>query len=91
MIPLPVGGVLIEPGGLSDTFGQVFREVTDVATSFLGATEDALDVHLGAEPDHVGGFGEVVARLLPRRQWLVSVGVGEGFGRMSQTGRRSPV
>jgi hypothetical protein len=67
VVALSVGGVLIEPGGLSDAFCQIFCEVTDVATSFFGATEDAFDVHLGAEADDVGGLGQLFARLFPGR------------------------
>ena len=67
VVALSVGGVLIEPGGLSDAFCQIFCEVSDVATCFLGATEDALDVYLRPEVDNVRGFGEVCTGLFPGR------------------------
>ena len=67
MVALGVGGVLTESGGLPDALGQIFREITDVATSFLGAPQDALDMHLGAEPDHVRGLGQLLTRLVPGR------------------------
>ncbi len=38
-----------------------------MATSFFGATQDAFDVHLGAEADDVGGFGQLFAGLFPGR------------------------
>ena len=51
-----------------------------MATSFFGAAQDALDVHLGPEPDDVGGFGQLLTRLVPGGQWRPGVGVGEGLG-----------
>jgi hypothetical protein len=39
VIPLDVGGVLIEPGGLADVLGQIFRDVADVPTSLLGTAQ----------------------------------------------------
>ncbi len=79
VVSLPVGGVFAEASGLADAFGQIFREVADVATRFLGAPQDALDVHLGAEADDVGGFVQFLTRLVPAEQWRPGVGVGEGL------------
>jgi hypothetical protein len=42
MIALGVSGVLAESSGLPDTLGQIFREVADMPTGFLGTTQDAL-------------------------------------------------
>jgi hypothetical protein len=61
-----------------------------VTTSFPGATQDALDVHLGAEPDNVGGFGQLLTGLFPGRQRRTSLGVGEGLG-AGVLHRQSPV
>jgi len=77
MVAVRVGGVLGEPGGLSDALGQVFREVADVATGFLGATQDALDMYLRPEPDDVCRFGQLLTRLIPGRQRCPGVGVSE--------------
>ncbi|MDT7715322.1 MAG: hypothetical protein QOH09_1314 [Pseudonocardiales bacterium] len=79
MVTLGVGGVLSEPGGVAHRFGQILGEVANVPTGFLGAAEDALDVHLRPEPDHVRGFDQLFARLIERRQWRTGVGVGEGL------------
>jgi hypothetical protein len=79
VVAVGVGGVLVESGGLSDAFGEVFCEVADVASSFFGTAEDALDVYLRAEPDDVCGFGQLFTRLLPGRQRCPTVGVGEGL------------
>ena len=49
-----------------------------MAAGFFGAAQDAFDVYLGAEPDHVGGFGQFLTRLVPGRQRRPGVGVGEG-------------
>jgi hypothetical protein len=38
-----------------------------VSSGFFGATQDALDVHLGAEADDVGGLRQFRTRLLPTR------------------------
>jgi hypothetical protein len=65
VIAVGVGGVLVDAGGLSDALGEVFREVSDVAAGFFGATEDALDVYLRFEVDDVRGFGEIRTRLFP--------------------------
>lgn len=61
---MPVGGGLGEAGGLPDALG----EVADVAAGFLGAAEDPLHVDLFPEPSHVRRVGQVLARLLERRQ-----------------------
>jgi hypothetical protein len=90
VIALPVGGVLIEVGGLSDAFGEVFGEVADVSAGFFGAAEDSLDVHLGPEADNVGGFGQLCAGFLPGWQRYQSVGIGKALARVSHTGSRSP-
>ena len=79
VIALGVGGVLTKSSGLPDGFGQIFREVADVPTSFFSATQDALDVHLGSEPDDVRGVGQLLTRLVPGRQRRAGVGVGEAF------------
>jgi hypothetical protein len=50
-----------------------------VPTSFIGATEDAFDVHLRAEPDDVRRFGQLLTRLVPTRQRRTSVEVNEAF------------
>jgi hypothetical protein len=57
VVALGIGDVLVEPGGLAYRFSQVFGEVADVAAGFLGAAEDAFDVHLLSKLDDVGGFG----------------------------------
>jgi hypothetical protein len=80
VVTLGVGGVLIEASGVPDTFGEVFREVADVAASFFSAAEDALDVHLGAEAHHMRGLGQILACLFPGRQRRPRVGVGKGLG-----------
>ena len=77
VVALRVGGVLVEPSGLPDAFGQVFREVADVATGFLGATQDALDMYLRPEPDDVCRFGQLLTRLIPGRQRCPGVGVSD--------------
>ena len=79
VVAVGVGGVLTESGGLPDAFCQIFCEVSDVAAGFFGAAQDAFDVHLGAEADDVGGFGQLLTGLVPGRQWCAGVGVGEGF------------
>ena len=79
VIPLRVGGVLIKPGGLPHAFGEIFREIADMATGFLSAAEDALDVHLRPEANHVRGFGQLLTRLLPTRQRRPGVGISERF------------
>jgi hypothetical protein len=65
VVAVGVGGVFVESGCLSHGFGEVFGEVADVAASFLGAAQDALDVHLCPEADDVGGFGQFFTRLFP--------------------------
>ena len=81
VVAVGVGGVLVEAGGLADRFGQIFREVADVAAGFFGAAQDALDVHLRARS---GRRGRV--RSGPRTAWSqvgqrrAGVGVGEGLG-----------
>jgi hypothetical protein len=37
VIPLGVGGAFGEPSGVTDAFGQVFRQVADVAPGFLSS------------------------------------------------------
>jgi hypothetical protein len=61
---LPVGGVLAEPGGLDDAFGEIFGQLADVAGRFFGAAEYALDVHLRPETNHVRGLGQLFACLI---------------------------
>jgi hypothetical protein len=56
VIPLGLGSVLAEPGGLVDGFGSVFGEISDVAAGFFGAAEDAFDVHLVAKSNDMGGL-----------------------------------
>ena len=80
VITVGVGGVLSEPGGLADAFGQIFCEVADVAAGFFGAAEDSFDVYLRAEPDDVRGFGQFLTGLFPGGQRPAGVGVGEGLG-----------
>ena len=80
VVAVGVGGGFVEPGGLAYRFRQIFCEVSDVAAGFFGAAQDALDVHLGPEPDHVRGLGEVLAGLIEGGQRCAGVGVGEGFG-----------
>jgi len=54
-------------------------QVADVPAGFLGAAEDALHVHLGAEHDGVRGVRQVlrVGGVVPGRQRLPGVGVDE--------------
>lgn len=59
-----MGGVLAEPGGLSDALGEVFRELADVAPGFFGAAEDSFDVHLRSEAGDVRGLDEFLTRLI---------------------------
>jgi len=68
VLTLPVGGGLGEAGGLPDALGEVLGEVADVSAGFLGAAEDPLHVDLFPEPSHVRRVGQVLARLLERRQ-----------------------
>ena len=79
VIPLRVGSVLIKPGSLPHAFGEIFREIADVPPSFLRAAEDALDMDLCPEADHVRGFGQLLTRLLPTRQRRPGVGISERF------------
>ncbi len=67
MVAVGVGGVFVEAGGVAYRFGQIFCEVANVAASFLSAAEDAFDVDLLPEADHVGGFGEACTGLFPGR------------------------
>jgi hypothetical protein len=67
VVAVGVGGVFVEAGGVSYRFGQIFGEVSDVASCFFGAAEDAFDVDLLPEVDDVGGFGEVLAGLVEGR------------------------
>ena len=60
-----------------------------MAASFLGAAEDAFDVHLVPEAHHVGGFGQLLAGLLPGRQRYPVSGSVKAFARVSHTGSRS--
>jgi hypothetical protein len=80
MVAVRVGGMLGEPGGLSNALGKIFREVADMAAGFFGPAEDALDVHLLAEPRHVSGLGQLLAGLLPGGQRGAGVRVDEGLG-----------
>jgi hypothetical protein len=48
-----------------DALGQVFGQVADVPSGFLGAAEDALDVHLRSEAHDVRGLGQLRAGLVP--------------------------
>jgi hypothetical protein len=77
---LGFAGVLTESGCLAYGFSQILGEVADVATGFLGAAEDAFDVHLRSESDHVCGFGELLACLFPGGQRFSAVWIGECFG-----------
>jgi hypothetical protein len=79
VLSLGVGGALAESGGLANALGQILGEVTDVASGFLAATQDPLDVHLFAESDDVGRFGQPLTCLFPARQGYAGVGVGEGL------------
>ena len=89
MVSLGVGGVLIQPGGLSYRFREIFCEVADVATCFLGAPEDAFDVRLRPESHDVRGLSEIRTGLIPGGQRGPGVGIGEGLARLSHTGNRS--
>jgi hypothetical protein len=51
-----------------------------MSAGFLGATQDALDVHLFPEPHDVRGLGQFLTRLVPGGQRCAGVGVGEGLG-----------
>jgi hypothetical protein len=76
-----VGGVLTESSGLPDAFGQIFCEVSDVATGLFGAPQNSLDVHLSTELDNVCGFDQFRTSLVPARQRRPSVEISKGFSR----------
>jgi hypothetical protein len=59
-----------------------------MASGLLATAQDALDVYLRSEANHVGGFGQVIARLFPGWQRLAGVGVDEGFRSVAHTGSR---
>jgi hypothetical protein len=65
MVALGGGGVFVESGGLSHGFGEVFCEIANMAAGFLGAAQDAFDVHLCPKSDHVRGLSEIRAGLFP--------------------------
>jgi hypothetical protein len=90
VVAVGVGGVFVEAGGVAYRFGQIFCEVSDVASCFFGAAEDAFDVDLLSEADDVGGFGEVLAGLVPARQGVPVWGSVKVLAWVSQTGRCSP-
>jgi hypothetical protein len=74
-----VGGVLVGVG-VGDGLGQVLGEVAHGAVGVLAAGEDALDVDLAAEGDHVRRLGvgvvvDVVEDPLPRGERVAGVGV----------------
>jgi hypothetical protein len=50
-----------------------------MAARVIGATEDALGMHLGPEGDHVRGLGDPLQRLGPAGQGLAGVGVDESL------------
>ena len=81
VVTVCVGGVLGEPGGLSDALGQVFREVADVSAGFFGAAQDALDVHLFPESHAWSQVGSGVP----------VTGSVKALALVSQTGIRSSV
>jgi hypothetical protein len=76
---------------MADRLGEVLGQVADVAAGFLGAAEDALDVHLCPEPDGVRGNREVgrVGGLVPGGQGCAGVGVDERLGAVAPP--RQPV
>ncbi len=79
VVAVGVGGALAEPGRLAYRFRQIFGEVADVAACFFGAAQDALDVHLGPEPDNVRRLDQVLAGMIEGGQRCPGVGVGEGL------------
>lgn len=90
MVALSVGSVRTEPSGLPDTLGQIFREITDVATSFLGATWNALDVHLGSEPTTCTGSVSSSHTWSQVGNGVPVLGSAKAFARGSHIGSRSP-
>ncbi len=56
-------GVVRVGVGLGDGFGEVLGQVPDGPVRVLRGCDDALDVDLGAEPDHVRGSGVGVVEL----------------------------
>jgi hypothetical protein len=79
VVAVGVGGVLTESSGLPDAFGQIFCEVSDVATGLFGAPQNSLDVHLSTELDNVCGFDQFLTSLVPARQRRPSVEISKGF------------
>jgi hypothetical protein len=60
--------------------GQVLREVADVPPGLRGAAEDALGVHLDAEPHHVSRRLHLVERFFPGRQGCPRLRINEPRG-----------
>lgn len=79
MFALPVGGVLGQPSRLGDRLRQVLGQLADVAAGLLCTAEDALDVDLSAEPDHVRRLLQILRRLVEGRQQCAGVGVDEAL------------
>jgi hypothetical protein len=77
VLTVRIGGLLTEPGSLTDALGQILGQVANMAARFLTTPKNALDVHLLPETHHVGGFGQPFAGLLPARQRHPGGRVGE--------------
>jgi hypothetical protein len=91
MVALGIGGVLVKPSGLADALAQIFREVADAAASFLGATQDSLDMNLGTEADDVRWLGQFSQACSQVGNGVLVSGSAKVFARGSQTGSRSPL
>ena len=62
-----------------------------MASSFFGTAEDAFDVHLGPEVDHVCGFGQLVQACSQVANGAPVSGSVKAFSRVSHTGSLSPL
>jgi hypothetical protein len=65
VVTLPVCRSRGEASGLPNAFRKIFCQVSDVASGFFRAAEDALDVHLRPEPHDVRRLGQLLAGLFP--------------------------